>query len=843
MRVSNYLLTSFILMLLFFYSASTVYGQKATSDYKEQWSQVDALVLKGLTKSAVNAVDKIYAISKRQKNDPQIIKALLYKFKLQQNIEEDSDVKSIDSIEMEINKAKEPARSIMESIAAQMYWNYFQQNRYKIYNRTNTQSFNKKDIATWTADDLHAKITDLYLASTKDKDILQKQKLESFDAIIINGNARYLRPTLYDLLAHRALDYFKSDERDITRPSYYFQIKDPEVFAPADVFIHHKFTTRDSSSLHQKALLIFQELLAFHLSDTKPDALIDADIERIDFANQYGVMTDKDTLYIAALKNISEKYKDNPASTQAAFLRAQTIYNFAIQSSDNPSKINSYSVNDAKEILDAIVNKYPESEGGINAKNLLTQILHVEINLTTEKVNVPNVPFRTLVTYKNFKSIYFRIIPLTEQLKNQARGNIPNDQIFQRLVNQQNIRTWKQELPNTRDYLSHSVEVKVDALPVGEYVLLGSEAPDFNLNKNLLAAAYFFVSNISFINSGQQYFALDRTSGQPLAGANVQVFNQQYNYNNQTYQLQKQETISADKNGYFKLSALKKNENRNVRFDISYKNDRLFLDGLQYAYNYNNNDVDNKYDDQKKYDEDNAKVFLFTDRSIYRPGQLIYFKGIGITKNWKTKKTVLLQSKDSITVFLNDANGQRVDSINVSLNEYGSFNGKFRLPENKLNGTFEIAVDNYYNSSSSFSVEEYKRPKFYADFEKLQGSYRLGDTVSITGFAKAYAGNNIDGAKVSYHITRQARFLYPWIFWGKILPRQNPVEITNGEINTGTDGKFIIKFSAIPDLSIDKTTGPVFDYKVEADVTDINGETRSSNIVVPIGYKALNLQI
>ncbi|MGH2564276.1 MAG: alpha-2-macroglobulin family protein, partial [Ginsengibacter sp.] len=139
-------------------------------------------------------------------------------------------------------------------------------------------------------------------------------------------------------------------------------------------------------------------------------------------------------------------------------------------------------------------------------------------------------------------------------------------------------------------------------------------------------------------------------------------------------------------------------------------------------------------------------------------------------------------------------------------------------------------------------VEEYKRPKFYTEFEKVKGSYRVGDTVSITGFSKAYAGNNIDGAKVSYRVTRVARFLYPWMFWRKDFPQSNPLEITNGEITTGANGKFIIKFAAIPDLRIDKNTDPVFDYKVEADVTDINGETRSGDITVPIGYKALNLQ-
>ncbi|MEP6927400.1 MAG: MG2 domain-containing protein, partial [Ginsengibacter sp.] len=497
----------------------------------------------------------------------------------------------------------------------------------------------------------------------------------------------------------------------------------------------------------------------------------------------------------------------------------------------------------AKEMLDEISKKFPGSEGGINSRNLINQIIHPEIKLTTEKVNVPALPFRTLITYRNFNTIYFRILQLTQELKKQITNNYNNDQIFQKLTNEKNLRTWKQDLPPGDDYLSHSTEIKIDALPVGEYVLLGSATADFSLNKNPLAAQYFYVSDISFINSGQQYFVLNRSTGQPLPGAKVQVWNQQYDYNNRNYKLEKQELMTTDKNGYFKLSVPKKEVNRNVRLEVTYKKDKLFLDDQQYTYNYYNDSDNDDYDDQKEYDEAKAKIFLFTDRSIYRPGQLVYFKGIGVTKDFKTKKSKLLETKDSLTVILKDANIQKVDSLKVLLNEFGSFNGKFRLPENKLNGEFTIDVEDYDNSSVTFSVEEYKRPKFYTEFEKVKGSYRVNDTVQITGFAKAYAGNNIDGAKVKYHVTREARFLYPWMFWRKGFPQTKPLEITNGEITTGADGKFIIKFAAIPDLTLDKKTDPVFDYKVEADVTDINGETRSGEITVPIGYKALNLQI
>lgn len=844
MRLKYFLLPAIIFLLVFISVSSKVIAQQKMESYTSQWEKVEQLQKKGLTKSALSEVDNIYTNAKKGGNEPQIIKALLFKITLQQNIVEDASVKSIDSMQLEIASAKEPAKSILESITAQLYWNYFRQNRYQLYQRTNTVNFDKKDVATWTADDLNKKIGELYNASLKDEKLLQQTKLEPFDAIILKGNVRYLRPTLYDLLAHRALDYFKNDERDITRPAYAFQINDKIAFAPASEFINAEFITKDSTSLQQKALITFQKLLSFHLDDTKPEALIDADIERINFVKQFGVMPNKDELYIDALKNITEKYSKAPASAQAAFLIAQIIYNRAIEANRNKNPDSNCIVVKSKRILEKIINQFPESEGGINAQNLLMTILHPSINLTTEKVNVPGSPFRTLVTYQNFNTIYFRIISLTPELKKYIEKN-NNDDVFKRFIGENNIRMWQQDLPKTDDYLSHSAEVKIDALPVGEYVLIGSADENFSLDKNPLAAQYFYVSDISFINSDLQYFVLNRSTGKPLEGAKVQVWEQKYDNSSRGYHLTKKELTKSDENGYFKLSEPKKNDDsRNIRLDITYENDHLFLNDYQYVYYNNyNRDEDDDYENQKDFDEDNAKVFLFTDRSIYRPGQTVYYKGIGVTKDWKTKKPILLQSKDSLDIVFSDANNQKVDSIKVLLNDFGSFNGKFKIPGNKLNGEFSIDVDNYNNSSVSFSVEEYKRPKFYTEFEKVKGSYRVNDTVQLTGFAKAYAGNNIDGAKVSYRVTREARFLYPWMFWRTVIPSTQTLEITHGEITTDVDGKFLIKFAAIPDLTLDPKTDPVFDYKVEADVTDINGETRSGDIIVSVGYKALKLQI
>jgi uncharacterized protein YfaS (alpha-2-macroglobulin family) len=122
-------------------------------------------------------------------------------------------------------------------------------------------------------------------------------------------------------------------------------------------------------------------------------------------------------------------------------------------------------------------------------------------------------------------------------------------------------------------------------------------------------------------------------------------------------------------------------------------------------------------------------------------------------------------------IYLRDANGQLADSMKVKTNDYGSFSGKFQLPQSGLNGEFALFMKDD-KGSTNISVEEYKRPKFYVDYEKLKGTYKVNDKIKITGFAKAYAGNDIDDAPVKYRVVRQPRFIYDWLFWRWWQPQQ-----------------------------------------------------------------------
>lgn len=830
---------SFIKQSVLFILITSLFTMNASSQnpvkkYEKEWKRVEDLTNKGLPKSALEEVKKIYSLAKKENQDAQVIKSLAYMTTLQTENREDNEVFSVAEIEKEISISKEPAASILKSLLGQMYWSYYQQHRWQLYDRTKTEKFNKADIATWDAEDFHKKISELYLQSVKEEKLLQQTSLERFDAIITKGNVRHLRPTLFDLLAHRAINYFQNDERDIKKPAYAFEINQASAFDPAADFINRKFPTKDSLSLQHKALLLYQRLIAFHLNDSRPDALIDADLLRIAFVKSNSTHPDKDNLYFNAVNHIANQYGNTPAAAQAWFLAASWHNENADTYKPYGDSTHRFDRLKAREICEKILQQKDSSEGKINCYNLLNQLNSRSFQFSVEKVNIPNQPFRSSVKYKNITNLWLRIIKADENLK-KLMENAYEEKYWSALTAASPVKSWEQKVPDTKDLQQHFAEIKIDGLPNGEYILLASDNKDFSNKKTILGARFFYVSAISYVNNSNDYFVLNRDNGRPMAKAAVQVWEQRYDYNTSKYIREKGKAYTTDANGFFQMEKKKRDPNNyssyNYLLEITSNGDKLFMNDLVYDYYY--------YNQETETPKETTTVHLFTDRSIYRPGQIIYFKGIVLTSNTK-EKTGGVKAGYTTSVILRDANYKDVDTIKVRTNEYGSFNGKFQLPQSGLNGDFSIYTRTD-NGNASFRVEEYKRPKFYVDYEPIKGTYKVNDKIKVTGIAKAYAGNNIDGANVKYRVVRNPRFIYPWLFWRWWQPPTEEMEITNGEVKTDKDGKFVIEFTAIPDLKIEKKFEPVFDYTIYADVTDINGETRSGEQSVSVSYKSLML--
>ena len=180
--------------------------------------------------------------------------------------------------------------------------------------------------------------------------------------------------------------------------------------------------------------------------------------------------------------------------------------------------------------------------------------------------------------------------------------------------------------------------------------------------------------------------------------------------------------------------------------------------------------------------------------------------------------------------------------------------GEFILPNNGLTGEFSIEIDESSSSNkifyenvdfdsgyTSFSVEEYKRPKFKTEFKSITESIRVNNIIKVHGFAKSFSGSNITDATVVYRVHRKVQ--YPsWYYWRRPNFNSEAQEIINGETVSDNSGAFSIKFKAIPDANVSKENNPIFSYEITADVTDVNGETRSATTIVKVGYHSLFYQ-
>lgn len=811
----------------------SISGSSQTTDtaFKKEWIDIDTLILqKDLTRTAIAKVKKLYTAAKNRQLYPHLIRSLVYLSSLEDRI--NSSSLGIRTISEEIASTKnEAAKAILHSLVAKQYKQYYLNHRWNLRQRKNTTDKPGQDITTWSPDDFAVAIKTHYMASLKEAAVLQKQDIRSYQALLVEGNSRQLRPTLYDLLLHEALDYFTIANYYNPAPQQPFLLNDMNLFAPASSFITVKISTPDSSSANWISLGLFQKLLAFHLNDTDKDVLVHNDIKRLEWLKQQGSFMDDDDAYIAALLNITRQFASVPSTAHAWYLLAQLEANKAAGYDPFGDTTHRYGYQKAEEMIEQALRMAPgkEKDDQAELQALLVSIRSKKLGTQTEKVNIPGKPFRALVSAKNIDTLFVRILRLGKT--DISRQNTDQDEYWNKLGKLPFQNTFIQPLNKNTDHQTHHTEIKIDALPVGRYALLTSSGAGFRVDNDKMAVQFFTVSNISVVRKENDLFVLHRESGNPIAGAKVIL-----TYTARGKNKGGREELRTDKNGYARMSQI--HSSGDFKYLIHTGNDTLDTD--EYQFYYSSNEPDGENDTDEEYEKDNEHVYFFTDRSIYRPGQTVYFKGIAVTRDRKTQLSKLLTRKISGKTFLNDVNGKKIDSVQFSLNEFGSFSGSFRLPSNVLTGEFTIETGDITGGNVQFSVEEYKRPNFEVTFDKVKGSYRLNDSIYLTGRAKAFAGNSVSGATVKYRVVRNYRYM-PWVR-GKYVPREER-EITHGEITTLPDGTFRITFKAATDDLREIIKETIFDFNVEADITDISGETHSATTTIAAGYNSLKLAV
>ena len=797
------------------------------TDYESLWAQVKEHESKGLPKSALETVQIIYKKAKEEKNKGQFLKAVIHIMKYNVYLVEDDYVVALDDLNRIAGEADEPMKQFVHSMIAEIYWGYYSANRWKFQNRTFTTDFKNEDIRTWDLKTLTDKVFKHYLLSVQNPSLLKGETKNEFEEVIYSyGNSEKQRPTLYDFLAHRAVDYFMNTEPDIAKPAYTFSLDNPKYFGTAEEFIALDVATRDSMSSKFYATKILQELTSMHVNDASPEAFIEVELKRLNFVKTYFNGDYADSLYYAALEKLSKRHEGSEAAAEVFYLMANQHSLNATKYQPTVSDRYKNEYNIALEICESVIKKYPKSFGAQQCSSLKISINQKTLSVSSEQTAVPDKPSQFLITSRNLKKVHVRLLKLDWDFERKDASD--QEELMKKYVKMTPIKSWEQNLQDDGDHQNHSMEIALDALPLGYYVAIVSDDPSFSLKNNAIAYTGIGVSNLSYTyrrNSDESYDVqvFHRESGVPLSNVKAQIFYREYNYTLRKYQIKNGESYTTDANGAFKITSSK--DYRYFYIDLQYEKDRM--NTLYSFYQYRH----------YEYNDARTTTHFFTDRGIYRPGQTIYFKGMRIYSNGDERT---LQTKSPVTVTLYDHNYQKVASLDLETNDYGTFSGTFTAPMGVLNGSMHI-TDGY--GTKYIRVEEYKRPKFEVTFNPVEGTFKLGDKVKVKGLAKAYAGSVVDGAKVKYRVVRSASFPY-WCYWRwGYRPNSRSLEITHGEIVTNENGNFEVEFESIEDKTVSRKFYPTYTYTVYADVTDINGETHSSTQYVRVGRNAMELSV
>ncbi|WP_454802086.1 alpha-2-macroglobulin family protein [Mucilaginibacter phyllosphaerae] len=777
--------------------------------------KIDSLTDIGLPKSALKEVDKLEETARKNNDPSQQIRAVIYRMNLQSYIEENALVAIINRLKIDIDKATYPAKPVLQSLLAEIYWKYYQRNRYQFSERSRLY----KPDADFTKWDLHTIINEtsnLYQLSLANALKEQHTPVNVLEGVLEGDEAtRYLRPTLYDFLVHRAFDFYLGDEPELIKPRLPFLLNSPALFINSKDFVSMVFNTSDTSSNFYRGIKLLQQISIYHIKGNNAEALADIDLKRLHFLYAKAKLAGRDSLYLAALQQIAVTYSGKPISSRALVLMGQYY-----QDLDSLTTAHGYFKKAALA--------YPQSLGGKNALKLMAQIEAKSLSATMEDINIPGKPLLALLSYQNLTNAKISIFKLSSaQLSAYNKFNDYQTFRKQQLEFLQKIKpvavnevNW----PDAGDYRKHSAEIKIDALSPGNYVLMASAGNGDD--KGLTGLADFKVSRLAYVARGNpdqstEIRVLNRETGVSLAGVKVDVKGQFYGVvaNSKSSQWIKiSESGISNKDGAYFLNKIL----NDVSVDLTVSGDTL-MGKTAYISGVRNDDND---------DEPEDKTVLFTDRQIYRPGQTIYFKGLQLSVlNGKSK----IMPDEEVEVTFSDVNGKEVSSLKLKSNEFGTFSGSFIIPQNMLSGDVELETD---DGKIEVKVEEYKRPTFQAEFSPVKESYKLNDSVTVKGTVTAFSGYGLSQARVAYHIVRsQNRVLYndamgKGLYGSRYLP---PVteEIKADTTTTDDQGKFELKFKAIG--SGDDKANTTYSYAVNADVTDATGETHSAQTTILIG--------
>ncbi|MEH2847762.1 alpha-2-macroglobulin family protein [Segatella copri] len=461
--------------------------------------------------------------------------------------------------------------------------------------------------------------------------------------------------------------------------------------------------------------------------------------------------------------------------------------------------------------------------GGWSRMNVLR---NAQKRLTEPMFSVEDMPLVLRPTEK--KWVHLNVRNLQNLKISISRLNITADNEY----DAQDEATYKMLLKKTtklhqkdfsRNYYGRpDYETVKDSIEIGGNLPLGAYLMEVTSDNTGIAPQreLFYVSNLAVMiqqlpDDRHRYVVVNATDGQPTAGAKIELYEKDYDVKTGKHKRLVHARLTTDSNGeaYFK----------NVDGEVL-----ISTSADKYApakYIYLSRD---RYFEQK---DDKTAYQLFTDRSIYRPGQKVHATAVSFIVKKGLDASVPGKSKQ-LKFILRDANWKQVAEQKATTDEYGTASVDFELPKEGKTGMFSISVNG--TATEYLRVEEYKRPTFEITFPKVNERYTWGDTVVVKATAKTYAGVPVQGAKVGYKVTRRNQM------WWRGASSSDKLVKTDSTV-TREDGTFEVEIPlevAESEKNDFMRIARFFNFTVSAVVTDISGESHEGEMSLPLGTRS-----
>jgi len=781
------------------------------------WNQVNEAIQKGLPKTAIESLDLIYARAMADKAYAEAIKAIGMKIALEGDIEGNKAEEKILRLQAQVDQAPPPMRPAMEAILAHWYWQYFQQNRWRFLQRTQTAQSPGPDLQTWDLARILAEIDRHFRLALADEQTLKATPVSTYDDLLVKGSLPdAYRPTMYDFLAQEALQFYSAGEQGATAAEDTFVLTaDGPIFAPVAEFLAWQPQSTDPNWPTVKAVRLYQSLLAFHQKDQDKTALLDVDLARLTFGHNQATGEDKDDRYKAGLRRFVEESADHDVCARALHEWAQVLHSQGELAA-------------AHKLARRGLDTFAKNAGASLCFNLIQEIEARSASIETERVwNEPLPDIR--VTYRNVAKVYFRAVPMEfgPYVESRQWGLYSmNDGQWRDLLARKPLLEWSANLPATADYRERTERLTAPkGLRPGFYFILASHDPSFGDKDNQVTVAPVWVSDLALVvrdrhtEGAVEGLALRALTGDPVAGARVRTW-----VRDPQGRYRPGQATNTDENGGFRIPS---QADRSMVILVEHHGHQLATYGEHEVY-------------RSRGSRPGTKTVFFTDRCLYRPGQSVYYKGICLRYDQDATDYETL-SGQRVTVVFSDTNHKEIARAEHRCNDYGAFSGSFTAPQGRVTGQATIEVVNGPSGSTRFRVEEYKRPKFQVQVDPPKEAPRLNAEVALRGQATAYTGAAIGNAKVRWRVVREVRWPVWWhycFFW-RLPQRTASQAIAHGTAVTAADGSFTISLVARPDPAVTEKEEPTFEFTAYADVTDSTGETRSGQRTVRAGFTAL----